>query len=144
MFNTSHIHPMLVHFPIALLIVGFLFDIVSEFIKKEPCLLKIAFILQLLGTLGVIAAYISGDSFTNWESLVGAAKSAFMEHDESATYTIWIMIAATAFRVVLVVLHRYKGWFKYISLALFFIGVLCICRTGLLGGDLVYSYLVGH
>lgn len=34
MFETSHLHPMLVHFPIALVAIGFLADLASIFIKK--------------------------------------------------------------------------------------------------------------
>ena len=35
MIDTTHIHPMLVHFPIALLIVGLLADITGLFVKKS-------------------------------------------------------------------------------------------------------------
>ncbi len=35
MFDTSHLHPMIVHFPIALLIIGFLFDLAGVISKKD-------------------------------------------------------------------------------------------------------------
>lgn len=35
MFDTTHIHSMIVHFPIALLIIGFLFDFVGVVLKKN-------------------------------------------------------------------------------------------------------------
>jgi uncharacterized membrane protein len=38
MFTTSHFHPMLVHFPIALIMIGFLAEVISLFVKKEACL----------------------------------------------------------------------------------------------------------
>jgi uncharacterized membrane protein len=60
MIDTVHIHPMIVHFPIALLIVGFLFDILSLFIKKE-FYSNAGFYLLILGTLGIIAAYFTGN-----------------------------------------------------------------------------------
>jgi len=40
MFEASHIHPMLVHFPIALIMAGFLFDVIFLVFKKEQCLSK--------------------------------------------------------------------------------------------------------
>lgn len=38
----THLHPMLVHFPIALVAIGFLVELSSFFFKKELCLPKIS------------------------------------------------------------------------------------------------------
>jgi len=35
MLNIDHVHPMIVHFPIALIIVGFIAEIVSLFFRNE-------------------------------------------------------------------------------------------------------------
>jgi uncharacterized membrane protein len=43
MFATSHLHPMLVHFPIALILIGFLAELAFLVIKKEVCLTKKTF-----------------------------------------------------------------------------------------------------
>lgn len=61
MFNTSHLHPMLVHFPIALVVFGFLADAVSLFYKKETCLSKTGFYLLVIGTLAAIATWLEMD-----------------------------------------------------------------------------------
>ena len=60
MFNTDHLHPIIVHFPVALIIVGFFAEVASLFFKKEKCLSKTGFYLMMLGTLGAIAAWSSG------------------------------------------------------------------------------------
>ena len=60
MFDTSHFHPMLVHFPIALVIFGFLAELASLFFKKEACLSKLGFYLLILGTLSALAAWFTG------------------------------------------------------------------------------------
>ena len=60
MFDLTHLHPMIVHFPIALLIVGFLADAVGLIFKKD-FFTKAGFYLLILGTLGVVAAYLSGN-----------------------------------------------------------------------------------
>ena len=45
MFNTSHLHPLLVHFPIALVMFGFLAEAASLLFKKEAWLSKAGFYL---------------------------------------------------------------------------------------------------
>ena len=35
MFSTSHLHPMLIHFPIALVAIGFLAECISLIVKKN-------------------------------------------------------------------------------------------------------------
>jgi uncharacterized membrane protein len=60
MFDTTHIHPMIVHFPIALIIVGFLADLIGILLKKE-FFSRTGFYLLILGTLGAVTAYITGN-----------------------------------------------------------------------------------
>ena len=45
MINTDHLHPIIIHFPIAIIIVGFAAEVVSLFFKKEKCLSKTGFYL---------------------------------------------------------------------------------------------------
>jgi uncharacterized membrane protein len=54
MFSTSHLHPMLVHFPIAIVAIGFLAECISLITKKEFCLQKISFYLLMTGTFFAI------------------------------------------------------------------------------------------
>jgi len=64
MFSTDHLHPMIVHFPIALITVGFIAEVVSLFFKSEKCLSKTGFYLMILGSLAAIAGWASGQLFT--------------------------------------------------------------------------------
>lgn len=48
MFALSHLHPMLVHFPIALVAVGFLLELIYLLNKKEICLTKAGYYLLVL------------------------------------------------------------------------------------------------
>lgn len=43
MLNISHLHPMLVHFPIAIVVIGFLADFIQVIIKKDECFQKWVF-----------------------------------------------------------------------------------------------------
>jgi len=142
MFDTTHIHPMIVHFPIALLIIGFLAEFISVVFKKE-FFGKAGFYLLILGTLGVVAAYISGNIAGDGLTEAGALKDAIEKHEDAAAVTLWLMVAVSVVRVGFVLLKKYEGAFKWISLILFFIGVLSIARTGYYGGELVFKHAAG-
>jgi uncharacterized membrane protein len=142
MFDTSFLHPMVVHFPIALIIVGFIAEIISLFIKKDFFSTS-AFYLLILGTLGVLAAYITGNSAGEGITEAGALSRALETHESAAELSLWIIIIAAAVRVALVLLKKYKGIFKIVGVTLFFIAVISIIRTGHYGGQLVYKHAAG-
>jgi uncharacterized membrane protein len=142
MLDTTHIHPMIVHFPIALLIIGFLFDFVGEVFKKE-FFGKAAFYLLLLGTLGVVAAYISGNIAGGGITEAGSLKNAIEVHEEAALLTLWIMVITSIARVVLILSKKYSGMYKWLALFMFLIGVLSVARTGYYGGELVFKHAAG-
>ena len=142
MFDTSHLHPMIVHFPIALLIVGFLAEVVGLVLKKE-FFTKAAFYLLVMGTLGVVAAYISGDIAGDGVSETGQLKNALETHEHAAELTLWLMVGAAVVRIALVWLKKFDGVLKYFAFVLFLAGVLSVARTGFYGGELVYKHAAG-
>ena len=142
MFDTTYIHPMIVHFPIALIIVGFLFDLTGILIKKE-FFSKTGFYLLILGTLGVAAAYITGNLAGEGIAEAGTLKQAIETHEDAATLTLWLMIIASVVRIGLVLFKKYIGAFRWISFILFLAGVLSVARTGYYGGELVFKHAAG-
>jgi len=142
MFDFNHLHPMLVHFPIALLIIGFLSDALGLVIKKE-FFAKVGFYLLILGTLGAIAAFLTGNLAGDGLTEAGPLKRALETHEEAAELTLWLMIAAAAVRIALVFMKRYSGLLKWAAFALLLIGVLSVARTGYYGGQLVYNHAAG-
>lgn len=141
MFDTSHLHPLMVHFPIALLITGFVADTAYLFYKKEACLSKLGFYLMLAGTLGAIAAVLSGTFFT--EEMKGSAELVRGQHETFANITMYLMIVASILRIVLAIrgiTESKAGWVVYL---LYLIGVIMVGYTGLLGGTIVFNYMIG-
>lgn len=142
MFDSSHFHPMIVHFPVALLAVGFFADVVSLFFsKKEPCLSKLGFYLMILGTLGAVAGYLTGEYFT--QEMVGAAGELKENHELFAKITMYVMIAASVFRIFAVTTKRDKGILKWVVFVMYAIGTASVAYTGFLGGSLVYNFMIG-
>lgn len=142
MIDTTHIHPMIVHFPIALLIVGFLFDVTGMFVRKE-FFSWAGFSLLMLGALGVIAAFISGNLAGSGITEEGVLKQALETHESAAELTVWITGFAALFRLALVLLKKYKGYLKIAALVIYLAAVAAIGRTGFYGGELVYKHAAG-
>jgi uncharacterized membrane protein len=142
MIDLTHLHPMIVHFPIALLFVGFLADAAGLIFKKE-FFTRSGFYLLILGTIGVVSAYLSGNYAGEGVTEAGALKQALETHENAATLTLWLMVGAALVRIAMVVLKKYVGAYRWIALLIFFLGVLSIARTGFYGGELVYKHAAG-
>ena len=141
MFDLNHLHPMIVHFPIALIVVGFLFELFYLLYKKETCLSKTGLYLMVLGTLGAIAAYLTGEFFTS--DLTGEAGKAQETHELLALITMSAMIVATLLRGYLIWKKKEATNLRWVVFSLYALGALMVGATGYLGGSLVYNYLIG-
>lgn len=142
MFEASHIHPMVVHFPIALLLLGFLFDFVYLFIKKDHCLSKAGMYLMILGTLGAGVALASGFLFTT-ALTDGEVAKIYDRHKIGALITLIIMTISASVRIILEVKKKEETSLKWVSFGLYFLGTAAVSFTGLMGGTMVYKYLLG-
>lgn len=141
MIPSSHFHPMLVHFPIAIITVGFLFDLLSLVFKKELWLPKAGYWLEIIGMAGAIFAFGSGYFFTS--PMEGEAGIMRERHEFYATVTLISIIVATLFRIVVAYLDKETTNMKYLSLGLFFIAFVFVSITGYFGGSLVIDYMIG-
>jgi uncharacterized membrane protein len=130
---------MLVHFPIALVAIGFLFECASLIIKKELCFPKISFYLLLAGTLFAIFTWLSGVLFTS--EMSGAAGEIKETHELFAGLSLGLLILTSCLRIFQI---RFSGKklltkLSFLSYALAAIG---IAITGFYGGTLVYNYMM--
>jgi uncharacterized membrane protein len=141
MFNTAHLHPMIVHFPIALIIAGFFAEVVSLFYKSEKCLSKTGFYLMILGTLAAIAAWSTGQLFTN-EPTQGAIMPMFGKHETGAMITMLLMILCSAFRIYLVITKKEETVMKWVAFGIYFLGFAAVSFTGYMGGVMVYDFMM--
>jgi len=140
MITVEHIHPMLVHFPIALLMVGFLAEVSTFFVKDELWLSKASLYLLILGSLTSIVAYLSGDFFT--KELSGAIGEVRENHEFFAGLSMWTALATTALKVLLIQLKKENTSLKWVGFSLYLLSVVFIGITGYLGGILVYNYMI--
>ncbi|WP_291125232.1 DUF2231 domain-containing protein [Flavobacterium sp. UBA6031] len=141
MISATHIHAMVIHFPIALLMVGFLSEVLA-LISKKDFFKNTAFFLLLLGALGAIAAYISG-GYAGDGIEDGPLKQPIELHEAAATLTLWLSIVTALFRVVIYFFNYNRAWTKWLGILLFTALIGSVVRTAYLGGQLVYAHGAG-
>jgi uncharacterized membrane protein len=142
MFNTDHLHPIIVHFPIALIIVGFVAEVASLFFRKEKCLSKTGFYLMILGSLAAIAAWGSGQLFTE-EPTQGEILKVYTKHETGALITMILIITGTLFRIWLVIKKREESQLKWIVFGFYLLAFGAVTFTGYMGGTMVYNFMIG-
>jgi len=140
MFDTSHLHPMLVHFPIALVIFGFLAELASLFVKKEAWLSRAGFFLLVFGTLSALTAWLTGIFFTS--PMSDSAGEIKATHALFAWLTLGTLIAASVFRILLQFRNGENTNLKWVAFALYALAAVFVSITGFFGGTLVYNYMM--
>jgi uncharacterized membrane protein len=140
-----NIHPLLVHFPIALLITGAGLDVVAWVCRRNAPLRHTATLLSVVGTGAAVAAYITGRAASQAIWLPGMAQAVVREHWDWAFRTVWFFSVVTGVRLVLLRPSRRDPSSALIAaLALTgLVGIGLLVKTGDRGGRLVYQHGVG-
>lgn len=142
MFNTDHLHPLIVHFPIAIITVGFFAEVASLFFKKEKCLSKTGFYLMILGSLAAIAGWSSGQLFTDHPG-EGEILKVFQKHAAGALVTMILIIIGTLFRIWLVIRKKEETKLKWVVFVFYLLAFAAVTFTGYMGGTMVYNFMIG-
>jgi uncharacterized membrane protein len=140
MIDTTHFHPIIVHFPVALITIGFLAIAMSLIFKRFHYLAKTADFLMVVGTFAVVAAYFTGEFFTS--EMQGAAGEVKEKHEIFAIITMVVMLAATVIRLYSNYIKKDETKFKWLVFCLYGIAMITVSITGYLGGTLVYNYMM--
>jgi uncharacterized membrane protein len=134
------LHPMLVHFPIALLFVSVLFDLASKAFARDS-LREGAHWLLGFGLIGGIAAAIAGSLAEHQAEKAGVPESLIETHETLAYMTLGIMAVLLLYRLVLRNRFSPKAFAAYLAVATF--GLVAVSATGHTGGNLVYEHGAG-
>ncbi|MEK7237004.1 MAG: DUF2231 domain-containing protein [Nitrospirota bacterium] len=137
---TIPFHPMLVHFPIALLFASVLFDVASTALTRDS-LREAALWLLGLGLLGGIVAAIAGGQAEGAAEKAGVAEALIETHETLAYLTLGIMAILLLSRLLL------RNRFSTRALAAYLVvataGLVAVSATGHTGGNLVYEHGAG-
>jgi len=135
---------MLVHFPIVLLLLVVLIDLIALSRKGDlaatGCLATTGFYALLLAALAAIAAATFGDIALDKAVELGFDKAPLEEHEELGLTTLWILLGLAGWQLLArwrhMQLRGMTGWI-FFAVALAASGVLL--TTAWLGGELVYT-----
>ena len=139
-----NLHPVVVHFPIALLIVAVLADLLALIRRGSSWLSSATASLYVLGAIAAWAAFLSGREAAEGVLLPAAANPILTEHADWAQRTAWLYGLLALVRLVAV----WQGWIRRVAvhLILFLVaagGLFALYETGDHGAQLVYQYGVG-
>ncbi len=140
--NLPNLHPVLVHFPIALLPVAVLFDLAS-FWRGLDWVGRAATILYAAAALGAGAAYRAGEQAADSLPLLPPDLQRLVnEHSDSGLYTLWVMGVLAALRIALELWDRDRARkaLRVLFLVAALAGTGLLYRTADLGGGLVYRH----
>jgi uncharacterized membrane protein len=133
------LHPGLVHFPIALAVVGALAE-VAYLAVRRPWLKLLGPILLTLALLGGGAAYFSGQAAEDPAEHQGVPEKAIGAHEQACI----IALSAVALAALLSWATRPKGKGLGIAAIAAVAGAALMLYTGHLGGRLVFLHGAGR
>ena len=139
-----NIHPLVIHFPLALLVIAVLLDGTSFFLLRQ-LLGKSSLILYVLGTAGAIAAFITGKIAVDTVNPPLQAELTVGKHSDWALYTMIFFILYTVVRVIGDLRFKIeKRSARVFFFGLAVAGLYLLVRTADMGAMLVFKYGVGQ
>lgn len=134
------IHPMVVHFPIALLLTSCLFDGLALRWRAAQ-FRETSLSLLIVGILAAGAAVVTGHFAEEAVEHSGVPKKAIELHEELGFAVFWLFLALLGLR-----LGMYWGWMRdqpQLVLAVGVGGAVLTVAASYFGGDLVYRFGAG-
>lgn len=135
-----NLHPLLVHFPIALLFLSLVLESIA-LLRKSSGLSRAAWWNQIGGTAGLALAVTSGLLAEDTVSIAGDAGKLFERHEQLA------FLSAAIFAILLLWRIAARGNIPRKSPAAYFVllvaGVACVLTGAWYGGEMVFRYGVG-
>ncbi|HJW71319.1 MAG TPA: DUF2231 domain-containing protein [Geothrix sp.] len=145
----SHIHPLVVHFPIALLATAPLLVLLGLFWPSQRSGIHFAaLVLLVLGTLGALLAWASGEAAAQWAQRTPELRAVLPRHEQSGQITVLLFGGLTLLFALLwlwpLVRKRTVCDGRMLLLNLLWLlasllGVASLVRTGQLGGHMVHD-----
>lgn len=139
-YDWPRTHALLTAFPVALLSMAVIFEVLAIVLKKDQ-LRRTGFALLIVGTLGAGAAVLAGLQAEDAVEHGGAAHELMEHHQQLAYITLGIFAAVTLWRLLRE--QKMGGGERLAALLLALGGLLSLSYTGHHGGQLVFEHAAG-
>jgi uncharacterized membrane protein len=135
-----NLHPLVVHFPIVLLLLGAFLQLIQIFTLKR----NLDWIILLTVGGGFIGAYIAGVyAHPHTQDLTEMAKKVLEQHDKFAEWTIYSSAVAATLKLISLFLLKKNRVFEIFVFLILAFSAYSVAEAGHYGSQLVYIEGVG-
>lgn len=135
-----NLHPLVVHFPIVLLLLAGLLQLIQLFVLNR----NLDWVILLCVGVGFIGAYIAGVyAHPHTHNLTEAAKKVLEQHDKFAEWTIYASALGAVLKLGSLFLIRKKRLFEIAVFLILGLAAFSVSEAGHYGAQLVYLEGVG-
>ncbi|MUP47383.1 hypothetical protein E0K83_16705 [Gramella sp. BOM4] len=135
-----NLHPLVVHFPIVLLLLAGLLQLIQLFVLNR----NLDWVILLCVGVGFIGAYIAGVyAHPHTHNLTEAAKQVLEQHDKFAEWTIYASALGAVLKLGSLFLIRKKRLFEIAVFLILGFAAFSVSEAGHYGAQLVYLEGVG-
>jgi len=134
------LHPLMVHFPVVLLLLALLAQFAAFFTWKK----ELSFITGILLLGGYIGAYLVSTSFhPHTGELSDAAQQVLDLHDKYAGFTVWMSGIALLLKIASHFLLKRKFWAEIVVMVVLAGAAYSVSQAGHFGATLVHLHGIG-
>lgn len=135
-----NLHPLVVHFPIVLLLLAVVLQLIQLFTMNRT----MDWVVLLTVGAGFIGAYVAGNFVhPHTEGLTETAKKVLEQHDKYAMWAMWSSAAAALLKLVSLFWFKQKRWFEILVFLVLAFSGYSVGWAGHYGSQLVYIEGVG-
>ena len=139
-----NVHPLIVHFPIALLFVAALIDTIGLFLKNQDMWKNSVFLLYFLGALAAVAALFSGKQAADSVFLATEANALLTSHADLAHYLVYFFGGYALLRAIFFFSKlESRSGIRFVMYILGLGGLVLVWATADRGAQMVFKYGVG-
>ncbi len=136
----DNLHPLVVHFPIVLLLFAALFQGIQLFVLKR----NLDWVIFLLIGSGFIGAYVAGAYVhPHTHGLTDIAQSVLDNHDQYADWTVWSSALAAVLKGISLFWVKLRRGFEIAVFLVMAFSAFSVSQAGHYGAQLVYIQGVG-